>query len=75
MIQAGICQQKLKYRRLFSRNMTNETKKTSTVPNENVRVATANGVFVIPKRFLPQVLKGVAEISEEMADGKDPRAS
>jgi len=55
--------------------MTNETKKASTVPNEKVYVTTANGVFMIPRRFLTQVLDGVTEISETMADDKRPQAS
>lgn len=60
---------KLKYGHIVAEKMTNE------IPEENVCVATATGVFVIPRRFLPQVLEGVDEVARTIADSKDSQAS
>lgn len=66
---------KLKYRHLVARKMNNEPEASSKLPDESVYVATPKGVFVIPRRFLPQVLEGIDEVAKSIVDGQDSLAS
>ena len=67
---------KVKYKCLVDRKMTKEPKETRKMADEDFYVATTNGVFVIPPRFLPQVLEGINKVEMSTADGRqDSQAS